>query len=87
MSVQNTVEGHTAIGSEMPNPTATDLSVTSCSMLISPSTLLSILAREPVTPVQASTHLSSKTLCQFQKIGTANSETTRYTTKLTKGLQ
>ena len=37
----------------MPKPTATDLSVTSWSMLISPSTRLSIDTREPVTPAQA----------------------------------
>ena len=40
----------------MPNPTATDLSVTSCSMLISPSTRLSIDTREPVTPAQGRLH-------------------------------
>ena len=37
----------------MPKPTATDLSVTSWSMLISPSTRLSIDTREPVTPARA----------------------------------
>ena len=40
----------TASGAEIPKPTATDLSVTSCNFLMRPSTLDSIEARDPVTP-------------------------------------